>query len=266
MQPLRGQVAIVTGGARGLGRAYVLRLARLGAHVVVVDVDLNAAAEFNETLSAPTVMAEAEAFDVEALGIQTDVTDQASVTAMMTQTVDHFGRVDILVNNAGGALRPVPNTSAVTEDLEHYLYIMDINLTGTILCCQAAARPMMAARRGRIVNVASQAGMWSGRDGGVMSYKVAKAGVIHYTRILAAELGPYNVNVNCIAPGYILSSRALAGGRDRGELRDRLLAQIPLGRLGVPEDCAKVVEFLVTDLSDYVTGQCIPICGGYVAW
>jgi NAD(P)-dependent dehydrogenase (short-subunit alcohol dehydrogenase family) len=266
MQPLRGQVAVVTGGARGLGRAYVLRLARLGAHVVIVDVDLDAASEFDEPLTAESVMAEAEAFDVQALGIQADVTDQAAVQALITQTLDVFGRVDILVNNAGGALRPVPNNSAVSEDAEHFQYIMDINLTGTIYCCQAAARPMMAARRGRIVNVASQAGLWSNRDGGVMSYKVAKAGVVQYTRILAAELGPYNVNVNSIAPGYILSSRAIAGGRDSGALKERLLAQIPLGRLGVPEDCAKVVEFLVTDLSDYVTGQCIPICGGYVAW
>lgn len=266
MQPLRGQVALVTGGARGLGRAYVLRLARLGAHVVVVDVDLNAAAEFRESLSAATVMAEAEAFDVQSLGIQADVTVQAEVEGTVELTLATFGRLDILVNNAGGALRPVPNHSAASEDADHYRYIMDINLTGTIFCCQAAARPMRAAGRGRIVNVASQAGMWSGRDGGHMSYKVAKAGVIHYTRVLAAELGPHGINVNCIAPGYILSSRAVAAGRDSEETRSRLVEQIPLGRLGVPEDCAKVVEFLVTDLSDYVTGQCIPVCGGYVAW
>jgi NAD(P)-dependent dehydrogenase (short-subunit alcohol dehydrogenase family) len=99
-----------------------------------------------------------------------------------------------------------------------------------------------------------------------MAYKVAKAGIAHYTRVLAAELGPYNVNVNCIAPGWILSSRAVASGRDSEATRTRLLQQIPLGRLGLPEDCAKVVEFLVTDLSDYVTGQCIPVCGGVVAW
>lgn len=266
MQSLRGQVALVTGGARGLGRAYVLRLARLGAHVVVVDVDLNAAAEFNETLAAATVMEEAEAFDVQAMGIQADVTDAHAVDAMVEQTVTTLGRLDILVNNAGGALRPVPNHSAATEDPDHYRYIMDINLTGTVFCCQAAARPMEAAGRGRIVNVASQAGLWSGRDGGNMSYKVAKAGVIHYTRVLAAELGPHGINVNCIAPGFILSSRALAAGRDSDETRSRLVSQIPLGRLGMPEDCAKVVEFLVTDLSDYVTGQCIPVCGGYVAW
>ena len=99
-----------------------------------------------------------------------------------------------------------------------------------------------------------------------MAYSVSKAGVVQYTRLLAAELGPYGINVNCIAPGYILSSRGIAGGRNSPETRERLLPQIPLRRMGMPEDCAKVVEFLVTDLSDYVTGQCIPVCGGYVSF
>ena len=97
-----------------------------------------------------------------------------------------------------------------------------------------------------------------------MPYSVAKAGIIHYTRILAAELGPYGINVNCIAPGWILSSRAIAQGRARPEVREALEKQIALRRLGTPDDCARVVEFLVTDLSSYVTGQCIPVCGGYV--
>jgi 3-oxoacyl-[acyl-carrier protein] reductase len=263
---LQGKVALITGGARGLGRAYVLRLTQLGADVVINDIDLNAAAEYNETLTAPTVMAEVEALGGRALGIQADVTNKDAVDAMFEETLGTFGRVDILINNAGGALKMPPNHSAVTAEMDHYQYIMDINLTSTILCCQAASRPMMAQRSGKIVNVSSQAGLWSGRDGGGMAYKVAKAGVAHYTRILAAELGPYNIHVNSIAPGWILSSRAVAGGRDSEETRARLLPQIPLRRMGVPEDCANVVEFLVTDLSDYVTGQCIPICGGVVAW
>jgi NAD(P)-dependent dehydrogenase (short-subunit alcohol dehydrogenase family) len=185
---------------------------------------------------------------------------------MVERTLERFGRLDILVNNAGGNLRSENDQSASGASPAHYGYIMDINLTGTILCCQAASRPMKEARSGRIVNVASQAGLWGGRDGGGMPYKVAKAGIIQYTRVLAAELGPYGVCVNCIAPGFILSSRALAQGRNSEETRTRLEAQIPLKRLGTPEDCARVVEFLVTDLSDYVTGQCIPVCGGFVAF
>jgi NAD(P)-dependent dehydrogenase (short-subunit alcohol dehydrogenase family) len=263
---LKDKVAVVTGGARGLGRAYVLHLARLGADVVVNDIDLNAAQEYDEPLTAGTVMAEVEALGRRALGVEADVTDKAAVEAMIDRTLAEFGRLDILVNNAGGNLRSHNEQSASGTPEDHYRYIMDINLTGTIFCCQAASRPMRQARAGKIVNVASQAGLWSGRTGGGMPYKVAKAGIIHYTRVLAAELGPAGIQVNCIAPGFILSSRAIAQGRNSDETRARLEADIPLRRLGTPEDCAKVVEFLVTDLSDYVTGQCIPVCGGYVAF
>jgi 3-oxoacyl-[acyl-carrier protein] reductase len=143
-------------------------------------------------------------------------------------------------------------------------FILDINLMDTIFCCQAASEIMKRQRSGKIVNVGSQAGLKASIGGGGVSYSVAKAAVIHYTRILAGELGQYNINVNCIAPAWILSSRAVAQGRNSDEVRARLESQIALGRLGMPEDCAKVVEFLVTDLSDYVTGQCIPVCGGYV--
>jgi NAD(P)-dependent dehydrogenase (short-subunit alcohol dehydrogenase family) len=260
---LRGKVALVTGGGRGLGRAYVLHLARLGADIVVNDINLNSAQEYNETLQAETVMAEVEALDCRALGVEADITNKAAVDTMFEQVMETFGRLDILVNNAGGNLRSENEQSASAASPEHYQYIMDINLTGCIYCCQGASRLMKPAKSGKIVNVASQAGLWSGRNGGGMPYKLAKAGVVHYTRILAAELGPYGINVNCIAPGFIASSRtAPYWERIGSELTD----QIPLGRVGRPEEAAKVIEFLATDLSDYVTGQCIPVCGGYVAW
>jgi 3-oxoacyl-[acyl-carrier protein] reductase len=141
---------------------------------------------------------------------------------------------------------------------------MGINLMGTIYCCQAAAPVMKEQRSGRIVNVGSQAGLRADARGagGGAHYCVAKAGIHQYTRCLAAELGPYGINVNCIAPGLILSSRAIAGGRNSPEARERSEPNIPLRRLGVPEDCAKVIEFLVTDLSDYITGQVIVVDGG----
>jgi NAD(P)-dependent dehydrogenase (short-subunit alcohol dehydrogenase family) len=265
---LEGKVALVTGSGRGLGRAYALHLARLGADVIINDIDLDAAKEYNEPLTAPTVMDEVRALGRRSIGIQADVTVKLEVEAMIGRIIDEFGRLDILVNNAGGALRhPHDGENAASSAHEdYYRFIVDLNLTGTIFCCQAASVPMKAQRSGKIVNVSSQAGMWSCKDGGGMPYKVAKAGVIQYTRILAAELGPYGINVNCIAPGFILSSRAIAGGRGQSPTKEMLEAQISLRRLGVPEDCAKVVEFLVTDLSDYVTGQCIPVCGGYVAF
>ena len=288
-QKLIGKVALVTGGSRGLGRAYVLRLAQLGADVVINDIDLEAYKEFGEDLesykefgpqvTAASIMDEVRNLGRRSLGIEADVTKKEKVDDMFKKILDKFGKIDILVNNAGGALTPpgarkpdAPrypgqypmNASNVSE--EDFLYQFNINFLGTVFCCQAAAIPMKKQRSGKIVNVSSVAGMHTCVGGGGMPYGVGKAAVIHYTRILAAELGKYGINVNCISPGSILSSRAVAWGRNTPETRKRLESRISLGKLGLPEDCAKVVEFLVTDLSDYVTGQNIPICGGIVLY
>ncbi len=247
---LKDKVALVTGAARGLGRAYALRLARLGADVVINDINLKAYLEYGEEIGGESVPAEIEALGVRSLGIEADVSDRKQVEEMFDRVESDFGRLDILINNAGGAL--------FGSDYERTL---DVNLMGTVLCCQQAAPIMKRQGSGKIVNVGSQAGL-QGRGGG--PYGVSKAAVTHYTRILASELGPFNINVNCIAPGWNLSSRAIAWGRNEKEKREELEAKITLGRLGLPEDCAKVVEFLVSDLSDYVTGQTISVCGGAV--
>ncbi len=260
---LAGQVALVTGAARGLGRAYALHLAQLGADVVIYDIDLEAAREFDEELTAPTVVEEVIALGRRGLGIEADVTDKAQVEAMLEWIMAEFGRLDILVNNAGGHLAPGERSWASSMPPEDLKKILDINLVGTIYCCQAASRPMKAQRSGRIVTVGSLAGLRANTGQGA-HYSVAKAAIHHYSRQLAAELGPYGIRVNCIAPGWILSSRAIAGGRNTPEVRERLVKEIPLRRLGLPEDCARVVEFLVTDQSDYVTGQVISIDGGVV--
>jgi 3-oxoacyl-[acyl-carrier protein] reductase len=180
---------------------------------------------------------------------------------MVERIVKELGRIDILVCNAGGAL--IPGRSLATEvPIDDLKRMIDLNFIGTVHSCQAVAPYMKAQRSGKIVTVGSQAGLRSQGGGGGTSYSVAKAAIQHYTRKLADELGPFNVNVNCIAPGWILSSRAIAGGRGSAESRSRLEQEIALKRLGEPEDVAKVVEFLTTDLSDYVQGQIIPICGG----
>jgi 3-oxoacyl-[acyl-carrier protein] reductase len=262
-QKLAGRVALVTGAARGLGRAYAIRLARLGADVVVNDIDLYAYRQYAEALTpgCETVVDEVRLLGRRALGVAADVTDEGQVRRMVDQVVAELGTVDILVCNAGGALVPGPSLASEVP-IADFKRMLDINLIGTILCCQAVAPLMKRQRRGKIVTVGSQAGLRAQGGGGGTSYSVAKAAIHHYTRKLAAELGPFNVTVNCIAPGWILSSRAIAGGRGSPETRARLEQEIALKRLGEPEDCAKVVEFLVTDLSDYVTGQIIPVCGG----
>jgi len=267
---LSGKVALVTGAGRGLGRAYALHLGKLGADVVINDINLESAREYGEKLTAPTVMDEIRNMGRRSIGIQADVTKKDQVDAMFERILDEFGRFDILVNNAGGNLNRLgskagpPVTFPSSASMEDHNFIMNVNLTSTILCCQAASIPMKKQRYGKIVNVASQAGLHAAPEMmKAMSYNVAKAAIIHYTRCLAAELGPFNINVNCIAPGWIYTSRAVTEGR-KGEVARQLERQIPLGRLGSPEDVAKVVEFLVTDLSDYVTGQCISVCGGYI--
>ena len=265
MGKLTGKVALVTGAGRGLGRAYALRLAELGANVVINDLHLDSAKEFDEELTAETVMAECEAFGARSLGIAADVTVRSEVERMFREIDAEFGRIDILVNNAGGVLRPAERGKASSVSEDDWRFIMDVNLTATLFCCQEAAQRMIAQKSGKIINVSSQAGVRGNAGGDVSHYCVAKAGIAEYTRLLAGELGPHNVNVNCIAPGIILTSRDNKQfNRNSPENVAKAIEHIPLKRVGEPEDCANVVEFLATNLSDYVTGQVICICGGMV--
>jgi len=254
MSSLEGKVALVTGSGRGLGRAYALRLAAAGADVVISDMNLASAREYDEELTAATVMDEVRALGRRSIGIEADLAVRVQVASALGRIMAEFGRVDILVNNAGGGLTPPGNP---TEE-EIHRHVMAINLDTTVNCCGAVTEPMKSQGCGKIVNISSYCGL-SGRGGGV-PYSIAKAGVAQYTRVLAWQLGPFGINVNCIAPAYILTSRKEAEGMGEGGLEQ----QVALRRLGTPEDCAKVVEFLCSDLSDYVTGQTISVCGGVV--
>ena len=266
MGKLDGKVAIVTGAARGLGRAYAHRLAGLGAKIAVTDIDLKSFAAFEaeaRSMTGASTVDEINAAGGSAIGIQMDVTDEHAVQAMVEEVVKTWGRVDILVANAGGGRgRPV-DTKASTLDSGLMRTVIEMNLYGTIYSVNAVAPIMKAQRSGKIVTVSSIAGLNPSTDGGYAHYGAAKAAIAHYTRYLAQDLGPFGITANAIAPGIITTGRIMAtvvpgqanANRDRTE-------QIALRRLGSVEDCARVVEFLCTDLSDYVTGQCIAIDGG----
>ncbi|MBV9152005.1 MAG: SDR family oxidoreductase [Alphaproteobacteria bacterium] len=268
MGKLDGKVAIVTGAARGLGRAYARRLAGLGARIAVADVNLHSYEEFEaeaRDMTGETTVAEIQAMRREALGIELDVTDRNSVETMVAEVVAKWGRVDVLVANAGGGRGRPMDTKASGLDAALLQLVVAMNLFGTVYSCNAVAPVMKEQRSGKIITVSSVAGTAPSADGGYAHYGAAKAAIAHYTRYLAQDLGPYGITANCIAPGVIATGRIMQtvipgssqSNRDRSDL-------VALRRLGTVEDCAKVVEFLATDLSDYVTGAVIPIDGGLV--
>jgi NAD(P)-dependent dehydrogenase (short-subunit alcohol dehydrogenase family) len=262
---LRGRVALITGAARGIGRAHALRLAGLGAAVVVNDIDLASFKEYAESAGGASVVEEVRAKGVECLPIQADVTNKENVEALVRQALDAFGHIDILVNNAGGLAGQVLESFASSVSEEDLRRTIDRNLLGTIFCSQAVAPSMKARGWGRIVNTSSQAGLQAQQGGVYASYGAAKAGVMAYTRYLAQELGPFGITVNCIVPAYVNTRRLQVLVYDAiPGVKDRLLEQIPLGRLAEPDDVAKAAEFFVTDLADYVTGQCLIVCGGAI--
>jgi 3-oxoacyl-[acyl-carrier protein] reductase len=267
MGKLDGKTAIVTGGARGLGRAYARRLASLGAKVAVTDINLKSYAEYEgeaREMTAASTVDEILAAGGESLGFEFDVGDREAVIAMVEAVREAWGSVDILVANAGGGRGSTEETTATGTPPELWELVTRMNLFGTVHCCSAVAPAMKAQRSGRIVTVASYAGLRAAVGGTYAHYGANKAGIIHYTRLLAQELGPYGVNCNCIAPGLIETARIV---ELTGRARENDIGRpgLALRRAGTPEDCAKVVEFLTTDLSDYVTGVVIPVDGGWSA-
>jgi 3-oxoacyl-[acyl-carrier protein] reductase len=265
MGKLDGKVAIVTGGARGLGRAYARRLADLGARVAVADLNLHSYSEFEgeaTAMTADSTVEEIKSGGGEAIGFEFDVADRDAVFAMAADVASAWDRIDILVANAGGGRGKPAETTATLVPPDLLELVTGMNLFGTIHSCSAVAPTMKEQRSGKIVTVASYAGLVAGIGGGYAHYGANKAAIAHYTRYLAQELGPFGINANCIAPGVIETARIveLMGVRPGN---DRVDPEIALRRHGTPDDCAKVVEFLCTDLSDYVTGAVIPIDGGW---
>lgn len=242
---LEGKVAVVTGGGRGIGQAVSLRLASLGAKVIVNYV--------NRPEAALDTVAQIEAAGGKARALQFDVAECSAVQEIMAQIASDEGRLDILVNNAGitrdGLLMKMKE--------DDWDAVLDTNLKGAFSCIKAVSRVMMKQRSGRIVNISSVIG-YAGNAGQV-NYASAKAGLIGLTKSVAREFAPRGVTVNAVAPGYI-ETEMTEGLAE--ELTAKIMAQIPLSRLGKPGDVAAAVAYLVSDEAAYVTGQCLHVNGG----
>ena len=245
---LKDKVAIVTGGAGGIGRATVLRLAKEGANVVLADAKLQ---------QANKVANEVKAMGCRTTVIETDVTKSDDVDLMVRTTLDNFGQIDILVNVAGGTPPPEKYRLFHESSEETWDWVIALNLKGVRNSCRSVIGPMMQKRSGKIVSIASVAGVM----GSYMQadYSAAKAGVIGFTRVLAKEVGSYGINVNCVSPGPIETEPLLRLGNEAIENRKKWMW---LGRLGKPEEVANTVAFLVSGEVDFITGQNIPVCGG----
>jgi 3-oxoacyl-[acyl-carrier protein] reductase len=250
MSRFTDRVAIVTGGAQGIGAATARLLAAQGATVVITDLTAERA--------APTAAAITEAGG-RALAVGADVSDPGAVQSMVDRTLEEFGRLDILINNAG-----------ITRDdllfkmsFENWQAVLTTNLTSMFLCCKAASKPMVDAKYGRIVNLSSRSRLG---NRGQANYAAAKAGVQGLTATLAIELGPFNIGVNAVAPGFVATAMTAATaervGFDPEEYQKMAASQIPLRRVGQPEEIAAVIAFLASDEASYVSGQTIHIDGG----
>lgn len=256
-------VAVVTGAGRGLGRAYALRLARLGYHVAVADRDLHSYREVQgEHMTADSTVEEIKALGVDAFGFEVDAADFETMADLAQQVQQRWGHIDVAVCNAGGGSTDLSGGLASTLTASGLHDVVGRNLTSTVATCVAVAPMMQKQGAGSIVTVSSQAGILAQRDGGYADYGLAKAAVASYTRYLAQDLGPHGVRVNCIAPGFIDTARVGAGMRRQGI--DTFGEQTALRRVGTVDDCAGVLEFLVSPLSQYVTGQVVCVDGGLV--
>lgn len=241
------KTAVVTGASRGIGRAIALKLAQDGANIVVNYSGSQAKAE--------EVVAEIKALGQQAIAVQANVADADEVKALMGAAMDAFGSIDILVNNAG----ITRDNLLMRMKEDEWDSVMATNLKGVFLCTKAVARQMMKQRAGRIINVASIVGVAG--NAGQANYVAAKAGVIGLTKTTAKELAARNILVNAVAPGFIATDMTDELPQD---VKDAMLTQIPLAKLGQPEDVANVVAFLASDGANYMTGQTLHIDGGMV--
>jgi NAD(P)-dependent dehydrogenase (short-subunit alcohol dehydrogenase family) len=242
---LPGKVAIVTGGSRGLGKAMAIGLATAGAHIVVCDVlDTKETVDIIQNLGR------------ESLGLNVDITNSADIKMMVKKTLDKFHTIDVLVNNAGIAKAHAAET--MTE--EDWNKVLAVNLTGAFLCAQRVGTQMIQQKQGRIINIASIAGILG--SGQSAAYCASKAGMILLTKTLAIEWGKYGINVNAICPGIFQTDMTENYIKD-SEFTQKVKTRIPLGRYARPEELMGAVVFLASNASTYVTGHTLIVDGGW---
>ncbi len=242
---LKDQVAVITGGAQGIGKAMATLFASEGAKLVLSDID--------EGMVQATAAQIAKEKSVETLGVKGNVAQFTDCEKLVDASLDKFGRIDILINNAG----ITRDNLVMRMSDDEWDAVIAVNLKGVFNCTKAAIRPMMKARKGRIVNIASVVGQMG--NAGQANYSASKGGVISLTKTCAREFSSRNVLVNAIAPGFIRTRMTDALNEEQ---KKKLLELIPLGRLGEPEDIARVALFLCSEESSYITGHIVSVNGG----
>ncbi len=243
---LQDKIALITGAGRGIGRILALALAEAGADVAIADIDV---------ASAEAVAAEVNALGRRGLAVAVDVTQKTAVTTMAATTAEKLGGIDILVNNAG--IFPISPVTSMPE--EQWDRVIDINLKGTFLCSQAVIAYMRRRGGGRIINVSSVSGLVGAV--GFAHYAASKAGVVGFTKALAREVASMGITANCIAPGIIATD--IASHTFPAAALELYKSQVPMRRLGQPEDLTAMVIFLASPGAAYITGQTYAVDGGY---
>jgi len=251
---LSGKTAFVTGGSKGLGKVMASALAEAGANIVIASRDYT---------NLENASRDIRKFGRGVKTIQGDLSTPEGAESVAMKALEEAGRIDILINNVGG--RPV---SIPTEDLplEDWQRIMDLNLTSCFICSKIIGREMIKRRKGKIINVASMSGIIINKGIFGRTYETAKAAVVAFTKALAVDWAPYNVNVNAIAPGYFLTEPNERWFSEKPELKKIAEESIPIGRLGQPEEIGGLAVYLASDASSYMTGSTIVIDGGYTLW